>query len=507
MNEDWTELYRPNTLNEVLGNPKAVKELRDWAISWESGAPTERAVVIMGPPGIGKTSTALALAREFNWGVVEMNASDQRNAEAIKKVAIRGALSESFSDSGEFLSSKEGRHKLIILDEADNIFGREDFGGVPVIAELIRTTKQPVVLIVNDFYELSRRSSAIKSETRQIKFTKLQAVSIRSALKRVAIDQGVNVDESVLFTISEKANGDMRAALRDLQAASLGNPHVKDEAITGLADRSSRKSMYDLMGDILHGTNPKRARETNMETGEDPDFTLKWLDENVSLEYKDPDDLFRAYVSLSRADIFLTRVQRRQYYGFWAYANMHMTYGVNLAKSKPYRSYVRYNFPLMLMRLSRSKEARGVKAEVATKLGMECHASKKQVVQDILPYFKELFQKNRDFRIGMTIQLGLEQEEMAFLLEQKVDAAAVKHLVQEVQAQRARSDAAGDPIDDSSSDKRPAGKKKKKVSKAEPEPEPEPVVKTVVKVEGRKETVKDEPKAESKGRQRSLFDF
>lgn len=506
MNEDWTELYRPNNLNEVLGNPKAVKELRDWAISWESGSPTERAVVLMGPPGIGKTSTALALAREFNWGVVEMNASDQRNADAIKKVAIRGAMSDTFSDSGEFLSSKDGRHKLIIMDEADNIFGREDFGGVPVIAELIRTTKQPVILIVNDFYELSRRSAAIKSETRQIKFTKLQTASIRSALKRVAIDQGVNIDESVLSTISEKANGDMRAALRDLQAASLGNPHVMDGAITGLADRLSKKSMYDLMGDILHGTNPKKARSTMMETGEDPDFTLKWLDENIPLEYKDPDDLFRAYASLSRADIFLTRVQRRQYYGFWAYANMHMTYGVNLAKSKPYRSYVRYNFPLMLMRLSRSKEARGVKAEVATKIGMECHASKKQVIQDIIPYFKELFQKNSEFRIDMSIKLGLEQEEMAFLLEQKVDAAAVKHLVLQVQAQRARPAQATEHIEDSS-DKRPAGKKKKKASRTEPDPEPEPVAKPVVKVEEKKEMVKIEPKAESKGQQKSLFDF
>ena len=88
MADDWTELYRPKGLAEVVGNPKVVKDLQKWALSWEEGRPEMRAVVLMGPPGVGKTSAALALANDFNWGVVEMNASDQRNADAIKKLSL-----------------------------------------------------------------------------------------------------------------------------------------------------------------------------------------------------------------------------------------------------------------------------------------------------------------------------------------------------------------------------------------------------------------------------------
>lgn len=504
MHDDWTELYRPNNLSEVLGNPKAVKELRDWAISWDAGSPRYKAVVIMGPPGIGKTSTALAMAKEFGWGVVEMNASDQRNAEAIKNVAVRGAMADTFTDTGEFLSAKDGRRKLIVLDEADNVFGREDYGGMPAIADLIRTTKQPVILICNDFYELSRRSSVIKNETLQVKFSKVSPATVRNVLKRVADDQGVDVDEKVLLEIADRCNGDVRAAIRDLQAVSLGQDHVTEASTGGLGDRLSVKSMYDVMGDILHGTNPRKARQTMNEADEQPDYVMKWLDENIPLEYRDPDDLARAYDRLSKASMFLGRVQRRQYYGFWAYASELMSYGVCLAKSKPYKAYVRYNFPRMLMYFSRSKEARGVKAEVLGKLGYECHTSMKQAEEDLLPYFRELFIKNHEFQLAMTRKMQLAQEEAAFVMDMKVDAPQVKRLMLEIAAQRAPPPPEEEqlPID-----KPKRGRKKKEEPAQAPVPVKKEEPKQVKIIEPAKPEPKEEPKEEAKGKQKSLFEF
>ena len=74
---DWTEKYRPQTLDDVIGNPSAVNTLRTWAKSWDNGIPKMRAVVLMGTPGVGKTTSAEALAREMGWSIVEMIASDQ----------------------------------------------------------------------------------------------------------------------------------------------------------------------------------------------------------------------------------------------------------------------------------------------------------------------------------------------------------------------------------------------------------------------------------------------
>src|SRR5207249_2990612 len=82
--------------------------------AWDKGRPDKRAVILQGDPGIGKTSAALALGNEMGWSVVEMNASDSRNAESIRRVATRGAVLQTFTETGEFVRSREGGRKLII---------------------------------------------------------------------------------------------------------------------------------------------------------------------------------------------------------------------------------------------------------------------------------------------------------------------------------------------------------------------------------------------------------
>ena len=138
MSQDWTEKYRPKSLSEVVGNPKAVGELKAWADSWNKGIPPKRAVILIGSPGIGKTTSAEALANDMGWGIIEMNASDQRTGEAIRNTALRGALTNTFDSDGGYLSTKEGGRKLIVLDEADSLFGNVDRGAMPVINELIK---------------------------------------------------------------------------------------------------------------------------------------------------------------------------------------------------------------------------------------------------------------------------------------------------------------------------------------------------------------------------------
>ena len=96
----WAEKYRPKSLDEVVGNSRAVGELRKWAGDWEHGHARKKGAILVGSPGTGKTSAAHALAADMKWGVLELNASDSRNYAAIKRVAFSGAVHDTFSDDG-----------------------------------------------------------------------------------------------------------------------------------------------------------------------------------------------------------------------------------------------------------------------------------------------------------------------------------------------------------------------------------------------------------------------
>lgn len=429
MSQDWTEKYRPKTLADVVGNPKAVGELKAWAESWNRGTPSKRAVVLMGSPGVGKTTSAEALANDMGWGIIEMNASDQRTGDAIRSVALRGAYSNTFSDTGGYLSASEGGMKLIVLDEADNFFGNADRGALPVVNELIKTTRQPVILIVNDFYALGKKSSAVKNDTLQISFIKPSVISMSKALKKVAAAEGIDISDDAVKAIAENASGDMRAGVRDLESVSMGRKQVRYEDTVELTGRVVRKSMYDLMISIFKKGDAMGSRKLLRDIDEDPNTVLLWLDENMPTEYVNQGDLIRGYGMLSRADIFLGRVSRRQYYGLWSYATDTMTAGVCTAKLTDKYGSGRYRFPTYLMKMSRSKGVRATKASVCTKLSDHLHTSTKRVSTDVIPSLKLMLMKDPELRVSMIKDVGMEAEDLAFLMNTKIDDKAVKEAI------------------------------------------------------------------------------
>ncbi|MEM4262555.1 MAG: AAA family ATPase, partial [Thermoplasmata archaeon] len=99
---NWTETHRPRKLSEIAGNSNAIRQLKSWADSWVERKPKKKGAILVGPPGIGKTSAAFALASDYEWDIVELNASDQRNAEVIDRIVGHGSRADTFSSDGNF---------------------------------------------------------------------------------------------------------------------------------------------------------------------------------------------------------------------------------------------------------------------------------------------------------------------------------------------------------------------------------------------------------------------
>ena len=437
----WTEKYRPKSLSEVVGNAKAVAELRKWAEDWEHGHARKKAVILAGAPGTGKTSAAHALAADMKWGVLELNASDSRNYSAIKRVAFSGAVHDTFSDTGEFISARAGGRKLIILDEADQLHestergadGRDlgDRGGKRAIVETVSRTRQPVVLIVNDRYGLTREGGeALKDLCQVIRFDRIRRDVIRAALRRICESEGISWAPEALEELAARAGGDLRAAVNDLQSLTAGTMFLRMESLNALGSRDERAQIFDTVVDILKGTSVERARAAMRKLDETPEFVLLWLDENVPLEYRHPDDLDRAFGMLSRADVFLGRVSRRQQYSLWGYASDLMSAGVALAKRRKYSEFNRYRFPLWLVKRARLRGGNRVQRELLEKIGAYTHRSGYAARHQMLPLFRQLFDSDHNFAVRFVRELHLEPEHIAYILEVESISPRVRSLVE-----------------------------------------------------------------------------
>ncbi|HEY3273530.1 MAG TPA: replication factor C large subunit [Methanocella sp.] len=507
---DWTEKYRPVSLSDVLGNDAAVKALRQWAATFGTG---KRAVILYGSPGTGKTSAALALAHDTGWDYIEMNASDQRNKNVVQQIAGTAAKAGTFEGTA-------GR-RLIILDEADNLSGNQDRGGESAILNVIRTTDQPIILIANDLYALSK---PLRDATLTIPFRSILSTSIAKVLRRVCTEEHLKCDPEALMKIAERTN-DLRSAINDLQAAAQGSESVTlADVATG--ERDVPETIFKVLGLIFRGKDMREALNATYAIDENPEDLIGWVDENLPREYTD-DDLERGFEVLSRADIYLGRVRRRMNYSMWRYAGFMEVCGVQRARRRRYGGYTKYNPPTYWQKLGRTKAARTLRDSLAAKIGKACHVSKREARSSYIPLVRTLFTRE-DLAIRLTAELRLEEDEIAFLLDAKKTSKKVgeiykksrelmaQEVEQEIDAfahfgkykseeEKAAEPAVTEAPEPAAELSEVAPKKRKRRSRDGGEEAEETVVEQATLVVVPEPT--PEPAPEDKKRQRTLFEF
>ena len=409
---DWTEKYRPSTLSEVRGNDKARDALKEWAETWEDHG---EAVVVYGSPGVGKTSAAHALAEDKGWPVLEMNASDARTKDEIERFAGRAASN----------STLGGGRQLIVLDEADNLHQHKDRGGAAAMTRLVKNATQPIVLIANDYYEMSR---GLRNAAREIEFRDVSARSIVPVLRDICRQEGVEFDEAVLKRIAEANRGDLRGAIKDLQSR-VTDGRVAAEGSEGERDRTA--DIFEFLDAVLKEESAEEALQTAYNTDETPDNLLQWIEDKVPKVYADG-ELADAYEHLANADVWLGRVRATQNYSYWRYATDNVAAGVAAARRSDRGGWTRYGgAPYRSARDS-------TRDYVAERLAERAGVSTATARREIMPYLSAMTHhcRNRELTVRMVARYDLDAEHVAFVTGSGKTTNKVEGIIEEARERR-----------------------------------------------------------------------
>ena len=391
--------YAPKSTKDILGQERAVSALRDFIGSFKTKR--KRALLIYGPPGCGKTSAAYAIAKEFSLEILEVNSSDFRDE---KK--LHGSIGQASVQQSLFQKSK-----LLLIDEVDGLLNRFDRGAIPSIIQFVKTTAFPIIITANNPWD--RKFSQLRTACEMIEFSPLSHQTLLTVLRNVCTNEPIEYEEKALASLARRAGGDLRGALIDLQVISNTKLTMTDLEV--LSDRHRTDTIFNALLKVFKTTDAFVARMAFENVEEDLEEIQLWIDENLPKEYIKPQDLFRAYEKLSRADVFRGRIMNRQHWHFLAIINVLLSAGIALSKDAKYNTFTRYTPTMRLLTRWRLNQRYAQRTAIAEKVAHKTHCSKKRALGTI-PYIQSIA-RDRKMATDLIHYFDLNKEEMAWLVK------------------------------------------------------------------------------------------
>ncbi|MDP7659044.1 MAG: AAA family ATPase [Candidatus Thalassarchaeaceae archaeon] len=441
--EDWAEKYRPMKMSDMEGNDSQLRRISQWLDRWAKGTnPEKRGLLLSGPPGVGKTTLAKAVAKERGWTIIELNASEERNAASIRRAATRGSQHISLD---AFASGREKDSKtVILLDEVDHLSGgfrqiseekinkilspeeeeaatiRGDSGGKAELLNLLKNTEQPVIMTCNDPMRLWGSGGSWRSNrdrvmrmAENIQFKRVGKLHMRRICHRVLDGEGYSMDPEAVEALIEGNPGDLRALIRDLQAVCANSDRNIDlatvKSLSEISERDSQIDVFKALREVYKSRSGKEANRLLMNSDKDPDEMLAWFAWNNQSVFagKTLSEISNAMLLADRAlaTKFTNRAYRSWYWGSVLTSQAAVSGDLKDPASDQYIAY-----PNFLRRGNEAWRTASVIERVAEDLG----SSKASVREDLWPnilavHDKELGGEPNNFSLAKRLNLSGEE--------------------------------------------------------------------------------------------------
>ncbi len=236
--EVWIEKYRPQTLDEVFGQEAIVDRLQSYIA--KDDLPH---LLFAGPAGVGKTTSATAIAKELygeDWreNFLELNASDERGIDVVRD-RIKNFARSSFGGHD---------YRIIFLDEADALTSDAQSALRRTMEQFSNNTR----FILSCNYS-SQIIDPIQSRCAVFRFAPLSDEAVGDQIRAIADQEGIEMTDDGLDALVYAAAGDMRKAINGLQAASVMGGTVDEEAVFAITSTARPEAIREMVEKALDG--------------------------------------------------------------------------------------------------------------------------------------------------------------------------------------------------------------------------------------------------------------
>jgi len=381
----WSEKYRPQIISDMVGNEEARAAIIEWFVKWKKGA---KPLLLVGPPGIGKTTIAYLVAKQFGYDMIGLNASDVRSKSRINEILMPVLGNVSVLGT-----------PMIFVDEVDGIHGRGDYGGASALVDILKEPTVPIVLAANN--DASDKMKSIKKVVKTIYFKRIPPRLLRVYLENILKKQSAKLSPGALIKVIDKSKGDIRSMINLTQSLETGfNPQTEQSF--------ESVNVEDGVNAFFKANSVEEARSVLYSMQIDPREKINAFYSSIVTSELDSASLAKYLEIISTADILFGRIMKTQNWRLLRYLNDTL---IKLYQNDDRIRYSKYNLSWPLLNRIRWDGAK-IKS-LSNVMARKLHLSSSSFVTLCLPFVLFCI-KNK------TLELELE-ETFGDIIEKEIE--------------------------------------------------------------------------------------